>query len=97
MGSPKEIETVLLRSSELRQQIVRDIGSFTVALFALTKTEKGDHVKLAGTGTLVVHGGFHYILTAAHVWHEVLKHATRLGINLAEDIGHRFYIDVKSA
>jgi hypothetical protein len=65
-------------------RIARDNWIYTVALFALFHTPEGDLLSLAGTGTLVASGDGHYILTAAHVWHEVLKKADKVGITLRE-------------
>jgi hypothetical protein len=67
---------------------------YTVALFALSASPQGDILTLAGTGTLVADGTAHYILTAAHVWHEVLKQADKLGISLRENVDHRCLMDI---
>src|ERR1019366_9764793 len=84
--SAGEVEATLRGSEELQFRIVRDLGSFTVSLFELSSSEDGDHLQLAGTGSLLTSGGSHYILTAAHVWHEVLKSADKIGITLEENI-----------
>jgi hypothetical protein len=90
-----EIETVLRGDSpELREKIVRAVGSFTVALFAVFASRDGDRLELAGTGTLVAVAGSHYILTAMHVWDKVLKNAAKVGISLKEDIDHKSLMDV---
>jgi hypothetical protein len=94
--SAGEVEATLRGSEELQLRIVRDLGSFTVSLFALSSSEDGDHLQLAGTGTLLTAGGSHYILTAAHVWHEVLKSADKVGITLEENIDHTFFMEVKA-
>ena len=91
-----EIESALRESSDLTLIITRDIGKFTVALFALYDHKDGEKISLAGTGTLLALGKEHYILTAAHVWEEVLKSASRIGITLIEGMDHRYPIDVKS-
>ena len=96
MCDPSELETTLRGSEELRQRIIRDIGSSTVALFAVFASKEGDRLELAGTGTLVVLGASYYILTAAHVWEEVLKSAAKLGITLTDNINHRYLMDVKT-
>jgi len=49
---------------------------------------------LAGTGTLVYVGDSYYILTAAHVWEEVLKSAVKLGITLTENRDHQNLTEV---
>lgn len=77
----------LIRSSE--------IGRSTVALFALFGTSEANaKLELAGTGTLVSIEDSHYVLTAAHVWHKVLKFAVLLGISLREGINHRYFVRV---
>jgi len=38
--------------------------------------------------------GYHYILTAAHVWENVLKPANKLGISLRETVDHRCLMDI---
>ena len=88
-----KVEGALRGSEELRERIIRDLGSFTVALFALSKAPKGDHISPAGTGTLLTDCGSHYILTASHVWEDCLRKATKIGITVAEGIRHSFYID----
>ncbi len=96
MCNPSEILTALRGSDELKLRIIRDIGRFTVALFAAFDSEKGGRLELAGTGTLLTVGGSHYILTAAHVWEEVLKSAAKVGITLTEDINHGFFMDAST-
>lgn len=93
-----EIDSALLNSGELHGRMVRQVGSCTVALFALYNSfpKEGEHLKLAGTGTLLAVDGSHYILTAAHVWREVLESADRVGITVTEDISHRFAVDVRT-
>jgi hypothetical protein len=95
MCSLDEIETAL-RGEELQLTIIRDIGRYTVALFAGFDSKEGSKLKLAGTGTLLTIGGSHYILTASHVWEEVLKCADKVGITLTEDIDHSFFMSVKA-
>jgi len=89
-----QIEAMLRSSEDLRQRIVRNLGSSTVALFAVFNSKGADLLKLAGTGTLVVVDGSYYILTAAHVWEEILKSAVKLGITLTDDINHKCLMDV---
>src|SRR5260370_39465343 len=67
-----ELEAALKADTDLRQRIVRSIGSASVALFALVDDHGKHLLELAGSGTLVIVKGVHYILTAAHVWEEVL-------------------------
>jgi hypothetical protein len=100
MLDPTKIESIMRgsgrESDELRQTIVRDTGMFTVVLFAVFDSKEGDRLELAGTGTLLAVGSSHYILTAAHVWEEVLKSAIKVGITLRENVDHQFLMDVRT-
>ena len=87
-----QLEAEIRDSDAVRLNIVRDIGSFTIALFAMS--DSPERLELAGTGTLYRFQGSHFILTAAHVWYEVLRTAQRVGITLDENIDHSFFIDV---
>lgn len=89
-----ELEATLRNSEDIQLSIVRDIGSFTVALFAVFDSPHGERLALAGTGTLFAVGGSCFILTAAHVWEEVLRPAARVGITLDANIDHSFWLDV---
>jgi hypothetical protein len=92
MCDPNEVVTALRTSAELRQRIIRDIGSFTVALFAISDKK----IELARTGTLLTFGGLYYILTAAHVWEEKLRFSAKVGIAIAEDIVNKFSVDTRT-
>lgn len=94
MSKLAEIEAMLRGSGDLRQRIVRSLGSSTVALFAVSRSGGSDLLKLAGTGTLAVVGNSYGILTAAHVWEDVLKSAVKLGITLTDKINHKCLMDV---
>jgi hypothetical protein len=74
-------------------KIARDNWMYTVSLFALSASPKGDVLELAGTGTLVAYQRAHYILTAAHVWHKVLEAADKVGITLRETHDHTCLFD----
>jgi hypothetical protein len=90
---PREIEAILRSdTSGLRDRIVRNLGDFTVALFAISGSAQ-ERLRLAGTGTLVMVDGKYFILTALHVWEEVLKSADRIGITVKENTVHRTVID----
>jgi hypothetical protein len=94
MHTLNEIEALLRGiEGELRQNIVRSLGSSTVALLALYDDHGQEKIIGAGSGTLVVDGDAHYILTAAHVW-EYVNSKPRLGITLAENIDHRTPIEI---
>jgi hypothetical protein len=83
-------------SEQKRMQVVRAIGQHSVGLFAVRGSDDGDHLSLAGSGTLVQIGGAHHILTARHVWEEVLKISERLGVTLVEGVDHWHLINVKA-
>jgi hypothetical protein len=94
---PSEIQRSFVdASSGLAEKIARDIGSYTVALLAVTGSGENEVLKFCGSGTLVSIGDSAYILTAAHVW-EMFENAVGLGLTLEkEDVDHRFFIAVKS-
>src|SRR6266478_721924 len=85
----------IVRSREFQQKIQRSLGSSTVALVALLHDHGRERLDPAGTGTLVVIGRRHYILTAAHVW-DVLKSALKLGITLIDNRDHKTWIDTSN-
>ena len=96
--NPDAIDLILEKANpaalEHWNQIARNTQMHTVALFAISGSPNGDVLTLAGTGTLVTDGTAHCILTAAHVWHKVLKPADKLGVTLRETLDHRCLIDV---
>jgi hypothetical protein len=89
MSNLKEIEAQLLGTGDLRQRIVRNLGSSSVAMLALYD----NGLKFVGSGSLVFVGGSHYILTAAHVW-DALQSAPSLGITVSDNIDHKFPIPI---
>lgn len=90
---PCEIGAILRSdTSGLRDRIVRNLGDYTVALFGIYKSPR-ERLRLAGTGTLVVLDGRYFILTALHVWEEVLRAADQIGITMREHTVHRTVID----
>jgi hypothetical protein len=89
--NPHEIAGVLKNpESGLQDRIVHNLGNFTVALLAIS--HHPERLDLAGTGTLMAIDGPHYILTARHVWDEVLAGADHVGITLKPDVNHRYLI-----
>jgi len=85
--NPEEIATVLKdEASALQYKIVQNLGDFTVALLAIS--DHPERLDLAGTGTLMVIDGAHYILTARHVWDEVLSGADHVGVTLRPEVNH---------
>lgn len=81
------------KSIDERFKIVRDTGMCSVCLFAESKTKNGVRLDFTGSGTLVSVESSHFILTARHVWDEILKSASRLGITLRIKDDHSFFID----
>jgi hypothetical protein len=91
-GNPNEIEGILRDDkSGLRERVVRNLGDFTVALLAIYNGSN-ERLALAGTGTLVVIEKAHFILTARHVWDEVLSKADQIGLTLKPEIDHKYGI-----
>ena len=91
-----ELEAAIKADTDLRQRIGRSIGSSSIALLALVDDHGKHQLELAGSGTLVIVRDAHYILTAAHVWEEVLKSALRLGITMTDNIDHKSWIDINA-
>jgi hypothetical protein len=77
--------------SGLRDGVVRSLGDYTVALLAICNGST-ERLALAGTGTLLVIEKVHYILTARHVWDDVLSKADQIGLTLKPEIDNRFRI-----
>ena len=69
---------------------------YSAGLFAVTHSQAGDVLRLAGSGTLVQINGAHYILTARHVWEKILKHSDQMGVTLREHYDHSHLVDVKA-
>ena len=89
-SKPSEIAGVLRDdTSGLREKVVRNLGDFTVALLAIYNGPS-ERLALAGTGTLVVVDKVHFILTARHVWDEVLSKADQIGLTLKPEIDHKY-------
>jgi hypothetical protein len=84
--------------SEEWLQIQHQLKWSAVGILAVFDTRKGQRIEQAGSGTLVTFHDSHYILTAAHVWDGVLKHASKMGftMRLGRDFPSRFLIDVKA-
>src|SRR5260370_12275762 len=55
-----ELEAAIKADADLRQRIVRSIGSSSVALFALVDDHGKHLLELAGSGTLVIFKVVHY-------------------------------------
>jgi hypothetical protein len=83
-------------ADQLWKTFAREAQMYSTPLFALVKAPRGDLLKLAGSGTLLAKGDHHYILTAAHVWHEVLKEADFVGVTLREIYDHTCLIETSS-
>src|SRR6202050_3878053 len=91
-----ELDSPTPASTEQCNQIARDSSIHTVTLFALSASSSGDVLKLAGTGTLIAYKEANYILTASHVWRDVLEKADRLGITLREIYDHRCLMETET-
>jgi hypothetical protein len=88
-----ELDESTPAATEQWNRIARATWMHTVSLFALSASPIGDVLTLAGTGTLIFYKDAHYILTAAHVWHKVLKGADKVGITLRETYDHTCLIE----
>ena len=83
-------------AEELWKTFAREAQMYSTPLFALAKAPQGDLLNLAGSGTLLMKGDNHYILTAGHVWHEVLKDADFVGVTLREIYDHTCLLEASS-
>jgi hypothetical protein len=87
-----KMEELFRSSPEEQERIGRNVANFSVALFGVDGSPEYRDVNLVGSGTLVVLGESHYVLTAAHVWHSGLKNHESTGLTLKEDVDHCFPI-----
>jgi hypothetical protein len=87
-----KMEELFRSSPEEQERIGRNVANFSVALFGVAGSAEYRNVNLVGSGTLVVLGKSHYVLTAAHVWHSGLKQYKSTGLTLKEDVDHCFPI-----
>jgi hypothetical protein len=90
-----ELDALTSEATAEWNQIARDDWIYTATLFAWSHKPEGDLVSLAGTGRLVSYRDEHYILTAAHAWHQVLKRADRVGITLREVNDHSCLMETR--
>lgn len=67
MLTDQEIYNLVRNNQTLANRIMLDIGRFTVALFSLAQGRDAENC-CAGTGTLVVRGKDHCILTEYRRW-----------------------------
>jgi hypothetical protein len=76
--------------------VIREVSRSAVVIVAVTKSANGFRLEQAGTGTLVIADGVHFILTAAHVWEEVLRRADKIGITIrtGRELPNEFLMDV---
>src|SRR5580698_10645281 len=89
MLTPEEIHALLLdEKSGLRESVVRDIGTSTVALFSISGPSAPKPLEFIGSGSLVRVRESHYILTATHVWDALRKKSLQIGITLKDEIDH---------
>ena len=82
--------------SEEWKAVIRDVSRSAVVIVAVTKSANGIRLEQAGSGTLVIVDGGHFILTAAHVWEEVLRRANKIGITIrtGRELPNEFLMDV---
>ena len=63
--------------------VILSLKNYLIALYVLLPEKPQPRLRLIGSGTLVEIKGTHYILTAAHVWHET-KGAEQIGLVLTD-------------
>ena len=91
-----ELQAHLTSTPAIWESIYRDCGIYTVALFSVSNATGADRLSLEGTGTLVSVGDLHFILTAAHVWYDRLRHGYGVGISLREGITHNYLLKTQT-
>jgi hypothetical protein len=98
MTDLREIEAQLREEeSFLREETVRVIGGFTVALLGVFGSRESASLRLGGTGTLVTVGNSSYILTAAHVWEWFVQTGAKgIGLTLKENQEHEFLLNIET-
>ena len=84
------------KAAKLWESMARDAMVYSTPLFAYKKTENGDSLEFAGSGTFIKEGERHFILTARHVWQLKLKDSDAVGVALREGQDHRFFIETKA-
>jgi len=98
MDDSSEVGTGMLDElpGEVREQLIRDIGRFAIALFAaVSDPREGPELLFIGSGTVVEVATFHCILTAAHVWARLRKFPY-LALTLKEGEDHCFLIQTST-
>jgi hypothetical protein len=83
-------------ATKIWESIARGAQLYSTPLFSLKLTSDGDRLDLAGSGTYIREGERYFILTAAHVWHNVLKDSDFVGVTLREIDDHRCFIETKA-
>jgi hypothetical protein len=91
----QELGRALVESGEIQRQVGREAEMYSVALLSSVTINGTPAARIAGSGTLYQHSGSLYVLTARHVWDEVLRKSDRVGFSLREEHIHEFYIDTK--
>jgi hypothetical protein len=88
------MEELFRKRPEEQERIGRNVANFSVALFGVNGSGDSRNVNLVGSGTLVSLEKSHYVLTAAHVWHDNdgLKKYESTGLTLKEDLDQCFPI-----
>ena len=66
---------------DLMDEVMVSLKNYLVAFYVLIPGRPRSRLRIIGSGTLVEFEGAHYILTAAHVWHET-RGADQIGLAL---------------
>lgn len=89
----EELRHALVESEALQKQVGREAEMFSVALLSSITISGIRAAKIAGSGTLYQHADSLYVLTARHVWDEVLRKSDLVGFSLREQVVHEAYIE----
>lgn len=84
------------RASKLWESMARDALTYSTPVFSFRKTDDGERLIFAGSGTFIRERDRYFILTARHVWEDMLKQGDAVGVALREVYDHRYFIEVKA-
>lgn len=83
-------------AAKLWMSMARDALVYSTPLFSLQNTIDGERLDLAGCGTFIRKGERYFILTARHVWDDILKNGDAVGVALREVHDHRYFIETNA-
>jgi hypothetical protein len=96
----EEMETKLgakdAEAVKLWESFARDALVYSTPLFSLRNAGKDESLIFAGSGTFLREGERYFVLTATHVWEDILRIGDEVGVALREVHDHRHFIETKA-